>query len=172
MRGWAAGLVVVAIMGAGPAEPPASTTGEFPRSVQAVLDGAAEVEVLSLDPGVGASKPDGSGKPNDGFRGWKVLGRTTIKGDARKSLLQALGKGVGEADLAARAATGNFRHGLRASHGDKTVDLVISFEDGLIRMYLDDPTSGFTSVTVTPKAAFDKVLQDAKVPLAPAPDKK
>src|SRR5262245_44881959 len=93
---------------------------KFPDDVLKVLEKADSYELLSLDPGVKGVK--------GGFHGWKVLGKTTVKDKkVRGQVLAALKKGVADSD--GRVAKCFIpRHGVRATHGGKTVELVICFE--------------------------------------------
>ena len=135
----------------------------IPDDVRAVLESADQFELLSLN-------PDPREKPKDGFHGWKVLGRTTVKdADTRKKLVDALQKGVAENDGTV-AACFNPRHGIRVTQGGKTADIVICFECFQASAYLGDKATKSFLVTASPQATFDGVLKDAKVPL-PGPGK-
>jgi hypothetical protein len=132
----------------------------LPPEALAVLEKAEELELWSLDPGTG--RPDAA----DGFRGWKTLGKTTVKkAETRKSLVASLEKGIAENE--GRVAECFIpRHGLRASAGGKTVDLVICFECLRIQAIVGDKHH-FLRTMGSPQPAFDQVLRDAKVPLPP-----
>jgi hypothetical protein len=142
---------------------------KLPAAAQAILDKAEQFELLSLNPT--PLDKDAVKKEKDAFRGYKVLGRTTVKdADTRKALLAALGKGIAEApDRAAFCFSP--RHGIRATHDGKTVDLVICFECFATLVYAGDKGDQGPRVTGAPQEAFDKVLTAAKVPLPPKPDK-
>ena len=63
---------------------------EIPAKAKAILEGAAEFELLSLDP-----QHDRNSK--DTFLGWRILGKTEVeKLEVRKKLLDAFEKGVNE----------------------------------------------------------------------------
>src|SRR5262249_35300364 len=118
-----------------------------------------EWELYSLDPSR-LTEP-----PKDGFHGWKVLGKTTVKdADTRKTLLAALEKGAKDNDGKV-AGCFNPRHGIRVKAGDKTIDLVICFECFSASVFTGDEKSGSFLTTGSPQPALDKVLTDAKVPL-------
>lgn len=135
----------------------ADKENKLPDEVQAVLDKADEVEVLSLDP----DKP--KDKPKDDFHGYKVLGKTTVKKDDKKAVVEAICKGIADSGLKT-ALCFNPRHGLRATHDGKTVELVICFECLFVEVFPGDRCSNVRT-TSTPQKVFDKVLTDAKVPL-------
>lgn len=137
----------------------------IPEAVEKLLGRAEGFEVYSLDP---ERKTDQDGKVvevRDGFHGWRVLGKTEVKGEAeRKRLADALR--VGAEDNFGMAA-GCFipRHGLRLTGGGKAVDLVICFQCLAVQVYVGgQPGEGFLT-TGEPRAAFDAVLKAAGVEL-------
>ena len=61
----------------------------------------------------------------------------------------------------------NPRHGNRATRGTGVFDLVICFECFAISVYVDgERKSGFLT-SDSPQPVFDRVLRDARIPLAP-----
>jgi hypothetical protein len=130
---------------------------KIPEKAQTILDKAESLEVWSLEP----DREKDAGK--ESFHGWKVLGKTTVKADGKKPLLDALTKGLAEKAEGARCFIP--RHGVRAVVDDVTVDLVICFECEWVHAYIDKAPKPDVIVTIgkTPKPAFDKVLKDANV---------
>src|SRR5262245_20526938 len=134
---------------------------KLPEDAKAILEKADQLELLSVHP----ERPQE--KPKDEFHGWKVLGRTVVKdADTRKAIRAAISKGVAESQGVAGCF--NPRHGIRATSGGKTVDLVICFECWWMEVHVGGKwfavwTSG------SPEPTLDKVLRDANVPLAPKP---
>jgi len=137
---------------------------------QAILAKPDQVELLSLDPtllvGPVHFRPDE--KPKELFQGWMILGRTVVKdADARKAVLAAVGtskRGYGPRCFEPR-------HGIRATSGGKTVDLVICFECGWVYFYLDKEEDAVELIIGREQQpVLDKVLTDAKVSL-PKPAK-
>src|SRR5262249_3205646 len=122
-------------------------------------------ELLSLSPG----RPQQ--KPKDTFHGWELLGKTTVNdAETRTKLVAAFKKGVDE-NKGVVAACFNPRHGIRVTHDGRTVDFVICFECFSVQVFAGDKqTKGFL-ITDSPASAFDSVLKEAKVPLAPKPKK-
>jgi len=169
--------VVVAFVslpaGAGADDPPTW------KDARAVLEKATEWELLALDPF--ERKPD----PKSAFRGWKVLGKVAVKdADARKALLVALDKGIAdhaekrrkerEKGLVTESGCFQPRHGLRATAGGQTVEVLICFECAPVHFYLGE-RKGQVETVKSPQDAFDKVLKDAGVSVAPRlfkPEKK
>src|SRR5262249_25736189 len=99
---------------------------------KAILEKAEHFELLSLDPAVEGVKGE------EGFHGWKILGKTAVKDAAvRKQIVTALDKGIAESD-GNGAKCFDPRHGIRAQHDGKTVDLVICFECGWIYVFHGD----------------------------------
>jgi hypothetical protein len=155
----AAGLLVTL----GRAEDQPKKKNAIPAEARAILDKADSFELLSLDP-----SPEGEVK--DGFHDWKVLGKTEVKdAETRKKLVSALAKGAEENDGTV-ANCFNPRHGIRATHGKKTVELVICFECLQVKGYVDKgdkETANFLTAKM-PQPVFDKVLKDAGVKLPKA----
>ena len=149
------------------------------KDARAILEKATEWELLALDPF--EQKPD----PKNAFRGWKVQGKATVKdADARKALLVALDKGIAahaekrrkerEKGLVRESGCFQPRHGLRAAVGGQTVEVLICFECAPVQFYLGEQ-KGQVETMESPQDAFDKVLKDAGVSVAPRlfePEKK
>lgn len=139
-------------------------TTKLPFILKEALEKGDMFELYSLDPNPQKEKPENA------FRGWKVLGKTPLKGDTRKMLLDALVKGVAE-NKGVAEPTFHPRHGIRVVYEGKNYDVVIDFDSLHGQYFIGDVkerTGGFL-VTKAPAAAFDKVLKDAKVQLAEAP---
>jgi hypothetical protein len=158
----------LAVVAAGCASiPPAADNNRMPADVQTVLDRCDEIELYSLDP---ARNLD-TEKPKDEFHGWKVLGKTTLKTGDRKAVLAALNKGIKDSDGTV-AACFNPRHGIKATHDGRTVELVICFECLSMQVNYGDGKTVSLTTTSTPQRAFDEALTDAKVPLPGQAEKK
>jgi hypothetical protein len=153
-RAWALAALVGAALAAGPAgaaDKPSS------KSVKEILEKADTFELYSLDPG--------PRKVAGGFHGWKVLGKTPVKdAAARKRILAAVYKGLADSDGTV-ANCFNPRHGIRATHKGKTVDLVICFECLQVQFHAGKEQATELT-TASPQPTLDKVLKDAGVPLA------
>jgi hypothetical protein len=162
-----AGAALLAAAGGGGSQEE-KRANRLPEAAEAILNKAVQedkgvFEVISLDPGA-LEKKEGENR----FNGWKELGRVAVKEPAaRKALLEAVAKGIKENNGEA-AKCFNPRHGVHASFDGKTVDLVICFECLQIAVS-GDGGKGHVLTTRSPEAAFDKVLKDANVPLAPKP---
>jgi hypothetical protein len=132
---------------------------KLPDAARAILARAEQLELLSLD-------PTRREKPKDGFHGWEVLGKTVLKDKDMRKVLAAVEQGIARSDgSAARCFIP--RHGIRASHGKRTVDLVICFECLQIQVYLDNTQGKTVLTTDAPQDLLNRVLMKAKVPLAP-----
>jgi hypothetical protein len=132
------------------------------KHLVSILEKATELELFSLDPATRNEK--------DGFHGYKVLGKTTVKdADTRKLLVAAFKKGVEEDTKVANCFIP--RHGVRLKIDKTTVDLVICFECAVVHQYYDNNTGPGFAISKSPQPAFDKVLKDAGVPLPKPPEK-
>lgn len=141
---------------------------------RAILAQPDKVELFSLDPNLtigeysGACSCGPDEKPRVVFQGFKVLGKTEVKDAvAWKAVLAVAGKinpGSGPRCFWPR-------HGIRATAGGKTVDLLICFECTWVHVFLDMEEEA-VELVIDPKQQpiLDKVLTDAKVPL-PTPAK-
>ena len=146
--------VVALVFGAAPG---ARAADKLPDAVVKALEKADNLAVYSLG---------GETTEMDGWHGAKVLGQTTVKGEApQKALAVAVKKAVEEGDRGSRCFIP--RHGVRATHDGKTYDLLICFECGWVYVYTD--TSDKPTVLMIsegPQKALNKILTAARVPLA------
>jgi hypothetical protein len=135
-----------------------------PEQAAAILEKADQIELYSLEP-----EPDARTAKDpkvNRFHDWVVLGKTVLKNArTRKQALDALDESVG---TGLKAKCFDPRHGIRASHGGKTVDVVICFECGHVYFYFDpgkeDHTKG--SIGKGTQPVLDAILKAANVPLA------
>ncbi|MBY0232173.1 MAG: hypothetical protein K2W96_23085 [Gemmataceae bacterium] len=131
----------------------------LPADTRRILDAADGVELISLDP----KRIDAEAK-DQGFHGYKPLGKTSLKRKAdRAKLLKALYKGIDDSDGTV-AGCFNPSHGIRAKSGGKTVELVICYQCCSMTVHLDGKASGVLT-TPSPSKLFNSILADAKVPL-------
>lgn len=97
------------------------------------------------------------------FHGYLILGQTVVTNRrTRVNVLRALYDGIGAAYHG--AACFNPRHGIQATSGQRSLDLVICFECGNIEEYGGRGQGCHT--TGSPQAILDRILTDANVPLA------
>ncbi|HEU5219697.1 MAG TPA: hypothetical protein VFU23_13640, partial [Gemmatimonadales bacterium] len=114
------GVVFLVLAGVGRA-----ADNALPEKARTVLEKAEALDVYSLDPDTERDLTEE--RPKKGFRGWKILGKTTVKdAEGRKALLSALNKAVADAPPRSKKCF-EPRHGVRATAGGKTVDFVICF---------------------------------------------
>jgi hypothetical protein len=135
----------------------------LPDQAKAILDKAPTFELYSLEPDEDKKAAD---KPAR-LRGWKVLGKTTVKapGEAGKDLRAALDKAIGKVE---GAKCFDPRHAIHVEHQGKAVDILICFECHWVYVYLDGKKEAAAKLTIDRafQPLFDKVLRDAKIPLA------
>jgi hypothetical protein len=151
-----AGLFAVAAVGLA-AGPGRAADNKLPESALKVLQNATEFELYSID----FANED---KGKTGFHDMKVVGKTAVKdADVRKKLVSDFVKGTEGTLYPAKCF--NPRHGIRATHDGKTVDLVICFECAQFDVYgPDGDRSKRLLIGKGPEPALDKVLRDAGVP--------
>jgi hypothetical protein len=130
-----------------------------PADAKEMLTKADSFVLYSLD-------PDPRRNPaENGFHGWKVLGKTSVKdAGGRRDLLASLEKAAADSD-GSMPDCFNPRHGIRVTRGDKTLDLVICFQCLQVEVYAGDQRGKGFLIKDTPRALFNKVLKDADVPL-------
>ena len=134
---------------------------KLPEVIVKALEKADELDVYSLG---------GETTEVKGWHGAKVLGQTKVKGEADlKALVGALKKGVADGEGGARCFIP--RHGVRVAHDGKTYDLLICFECHWVYVFTDKSDKPLVlMIADLPQKVFNKLLTDAKVPLA-APKK-
>ena len=131
----------------------------LPATALAALEKAENFELISLEPSDQTSE-------GERFQGNLVLGRTTIHDVAvQQRLIEALKKGAAEGPWIGDKCF-NPRHNIRVYGDGKMVDLLICFECKQGEIFLNGGrVSGF-QLSDSPQPVFDKVLQDAGIPLA------
>lgn len=129
-----------------------------------VLDSAERFVLLSLDPTHPGLRSESAAPPTETFHDYGVLGRTEIRSaEERTELLRALYKGIADSDGMV-AACFNPRHGISASLGDETVDLVICFE--CLSIQTHHKQAGDVHTTQSPQPTFNRALERAHLPIA------
>ena len=124
------------------------------NNVLETLKDATTFELLSL-----------SGEPDPkGWRGYKLLGKTAVDAKGRTALVEALQNGISRSTgPGARCFVP--RHGIHATRGSSSVDLLICFECSWVRVFEGTETTPQVAVTAAdPQAVFDAVLRNARVP--------
>ncbi len=138
----------------------ARADNELPKDVREAFNKATEFECYSLDPSRVLKKND----KDMYFHNWKVLGKTTLKGDDAKKVRAAIDKGRKNSDGSV-ALCFNPRHGVRILHGKKTYDLLICYECHSAMIFEGDQKIGEFLTAPGPEKSLNKVLQAANVPL-------
>jgi hypothetical protein len=138
---------------------PATAQGNvLPEKTLNVLLKAEKFELLSLNP-----EPE-KVRPKDHFHGYTVLGKTEVKDAAlRKDIVESFKKGMeGEINP---AKCFDPRHGFRATHEGKTVELVICFACSQFYVHDGSGNSKYL-VNMMPQTLLNKVLKDAGISIA------
>lgn len=136
---------------------------KLPNPVAEALAAPDEFILYSLEPG----KPGvADGADAKTFHGHTLLGQTEVK-DAKtqKKLVDALNRGVSDHDGSV-AACFIPHHGLRVRKGKHVVDLVVCFKCAQVNVYENDKKGEGVLISTTPRATFNEVLKQAKVPLS------
>jgi hypothetical protein len=125
-------------------------------AIQAFLENADQVEAFRLNPKK-AKQPEQKGGAF--FHSYKVLRHVQVKKvDDRKAIAKALGAALHWNPLR-QALCFNPRHGVRASHGGRSLDLVICLECSIIYLYEADKFQDNLTVTAKTCEPLDRVLR-------------
>lgn len=136
-----------------------------PYTIEYMLDLSDTFELYSLDPT--ASTADLP--PRKVFYGYKVLGKAEVtKADDRARLAEALRRGMDDNEGEVKKGF-TPRYALRMSDNTDTVDLLISFEQRQINVYVNGTPRADVLTTDSPAVTFDSFLPKAAV--APSPGK-
>jgi hypothetical protein len=124
-----------------------------------VLEHAETFTLFSLDP-----EPDLRKKPKAEFKGYPQMGKTQVPaGNDRTNLISVLYDGIANGNAIAMCF--NPRHGIRATKGSNTVELLICFECGQVYTFSNRGSNQMFATSEAPVAAFNAYLNRAKVPL-------
>jgi hypothetical protein len=157
MKPTAVSFLIVTMLLSACASAPAKDKEALPANVKAILDKSESIDLYSLEP-----EPD-KGQKGDELHGWLILGKTTLKDKSRKTVLEAVEKGIGSGK---GAKCFDPRHAIRAKHDGKTVDLLICFACGWVYVYERGKRTSTLTIDRKTQETLDKVLTDAKVKLA------
>jgi hypothetical protein len=136
----------------------------FSATTLKVLEQGDRFVLLSLNPKNINGWEEQVPRPKSSFHYYEVLGKVEIQDPKERiELLQALFKGMSDSTGTSYACF-NPRHGIRATLGKETVDLVICFECGSLVIHASDETSLFVSQTPIP--TFNRILENAGLPVA------
>jgi len=135
----------------------------LPPEAERILD-SGEFRLLSLKPELPTPKQTQRSAAEKLFHGYTILGTTTIKDHSeRTKLLRALRDGLASSS-GVSAYCFKPRHGIRATLGGKTVDVVICFE--CLRVEVHTPAEVYLLTSTSPQPVFDRALRRARVPLS------
>ena len=147
---------------------PPQTLTQLPAELQDALKNADNFTLYSIKP-----EPDFQHTSTNTFEDHVILGQVDVKSkDTRTKLIAALKDGIDEQNK--RVPPGviwlpdcfNPRHGIRATKGNETVELLICFECEQIQGSSNQGKSWSFITTRTPAPIFNGVLKKAHVPLA------
>jgi hypothetical protein len=155
----------------------------MPKLAQETLVNAERIELFSLDPSESDPRADEDSVANakaakDRFYGVPVLGRLKVSDEnVRRKLVKTVVDGVNESMYGEQALCFIPRHGIRATSGDFTVELVICFECQRLKgvVFRGDASGNdarerwASAIKETSQKYLDEILTAAKVPLPPKP---
>ena len=136
----------------------------LPAETRRILDSGERFVLLSLDPTDPVLRRESKLPPGETFHEYEVLGKSEIRDpQERAELLRALYKGIADSDGSV-ASCFKPRHGISATLGGETVDLVICFECSSILIFSKDRASKPTTHSALP--TFNRALEKAGLPIA------
>lgn len=143
-------------------------SASLPAEVENLLTNADEFTLFSINP-----DPDFNHQSTNTFQGHAILGQLDVKSvGTRTKLIAALDTGIAqEAKIQAggaywSVACFNPRHGIHASKGDKSVELLICFECAQIQIHSSDGKDWYFCLPIGEQPGiFNDVLKEAGVPL-------
>lgn len=150
------------------------TQNAIPAEIKKTLETGERFVLLSLDPADPALRPESDPPPKETFHDYAVLGKAEIRDQQeRTNLLRALYKAVADSDGSV-AACFNPRHGVSATSGGDTVELLICFECSSIETFTGHAEGPLTrSVNVatahpphSPEPIFNQALRRAGIPVS------
>ena len=139
----------------------------FPQGSMEILRNSQKIILFSVTPYQNYDSKIGDSKP--AFHGHEVLGQTTIVGaGAKTSLLSSLYDGlVPYHSKALMYGCFSPRHGVRATHNGKTVDLLICFSCHQMHVYQNNASEfSNTFISDAPEPTFNRILTAAHIPIS------
>ena len=130
----------------------------LPKDVRQVLEQSNELELFSIKSCIDGFSPDLKRIAPDKFQGCPILKRVAITDASLKSqLLEGLYYGIGSSP--ASSACFSPRHGIRAVHGVRRVELVICFQCNNYRGVADSGRI-YGSISKAPEELFNRILSN------------
>lgn len=138
----------------------------LPKELRLALHGSPSFELISIDP---EWHDPAEPYPADAARehGYVVLGRTNIADDSVREQLIVELEQAAATPLDGSPACFAPRHLIRVQHAGKSFDLLICFQCWKAYAVIDGARQKFVPLSPAPAAAFDKVLAEAGIPIAP-----
>lgn len=151
----------------------------FPGDARRILEQSENLTLLSVSPSPGDYDDPANAPSRPKFHEHGILGQTRVAGSVKAELLASFYDGF-IAPYSPPRADGlknlkqigfgcfNPRHGIRATSGGKTIDLLICFECRHFEVYENGKLVRQRSLaTDAPLPVFNRILTKAHVPLSP-----
>ena len=138
------------------ATPAPEPKNEIPAEARAVLESADELVLYALHP---HDTVTGDERTLN-LQRFVALGRAKVTGDAHRDVLKEIFRGVGDWD-GMMAHCFMPRHGVRATKGDTTVDVVVCFECRQVYVYVDDRRLDTIGISNGVEPAVSKLFEAA-----------
>ena len=142
----------------------------LPDGALQVLERCPQLTLFSLDPGEGDYDTIVGSAPRPMFHDHAIKGQTVIDADDKAALLASFYDGfVPPPSQLKQVGFGCFnpRHGIRATHDGKTVDLLICFGCMKYQGYLNDHQFAVNKgITNAPAEKFKQILTGAGIAIA------
>ena len=144
----------------------ARTANELPEDALRAIISDSSLVLFSLSPHREAVNPP----DRQAFQNYPVLGQTTVADEARRrQMADELQRGLENWSGREMAACFNPRHGIRATDGGRTFELLICFECGRI-YYFPPPGERKRNFEIRMKpGVFDDILIAENIPRPPPP---
>jgi hypothetical protein len=149
----------------------------MPQELQDSLRGCEEFTLLSLEPsmlpdlmevlGIRTNSPPGTNNSpiTEQFQGYRILGKARITaGDERAKLVAALAEGIEKGSALKNCF--NPRHGIKATQGTNTIELLICFECGGVVVFRSGAPKKTFLTASQPKETYNNILLRKGVPVA------
>ena len=133
----------------------------LPGESRAIFENSKTLQLYSLNPSWNLVKQ----KKTTLFHGYQVLGAARLTPEEASQARRYFYDGLSGEDR--RAACFSPRHGLRATHNGRSLDLVICFHCAQSHLYIGGKRAGGAHIDPGTQPAFDALLRSHGLPASP-----